>query len=111
MTGTWKEPAPVRGGLSETPDATRKVRQAQRALSFAERIVESEDREAALEQVRGTLLLTARWLLPAHGVFPLSRDELSGQVLDLGCVDLAVAPASQHPLRARARRAGDRAAR
>jgi len=59
------------------PDANRKVRQAQRALSFTEGIVDSGDREAALEQVRGILSLTARWLLLAHDVFPLSRDELS----------------------------------
>ena len=73
------------------PDATRKVRQAQSALSFTERIVDSGDRGAALEQVRGVLSLTARWLLLAHDVFPLSRDELSDQVWDLGCVDLAAA--------------------
>lgn len=73
------------------PDATRKMRQAQSALSFTERIVASEDREAALEHVRGILSLTARWLLLAHDVFPLSRDELSDQVLDLGCFDLAAA--------------------
>jgi hypothetical protein len=73
------------------PDATRKVRQAQSALRFAERIVDTGDREAALEQVRGILSLSARWLLLAHDVFPLSRDELSDQVLDLGCFDLAAA--------------------
>jgi hypothetical protein len=73
------------------PDATRKLRQARSALSFTARIVESGDTGAALEQVRGVLSLTARWLLLAHDVFPLSRDELSDQVLDLGCLDLAAA--------------------
>lgn len=73
------------------PDANRKLRQAQSALTFTHRIVESGDHEAALEQVRGLLSLTARWLLLAHDVFPLSRDELSDQVLDLGCFDLAAA--------------------
>lgn len=73
------------------PDANRKRRQAQSALSFTRRIVNSGDRGAAIEQVRGILSLTARWLLLAHDVFPLSRDELSGQVLDLGCFDLAAA--------------------
>lgn len=73
------------------PDAERKLRQAQRALTFAERIVESQDREPALEQVRGALSLTARWLLLAHDVFPLARDELSDQVLELGNFDLAAA--------------------
>ncbi|CAN5460812.1 hypothetical protein BH20ACT18_BH20ACT18_06680 [soil metagenome] len=51
------------------PDATRKVRQAKTALPFTERIVESGDRGAALEQVRGILSLTARWLLLAHDSF------------------------------------------
>jgi len=73
------------------PDATRKLRQARRALDFTERIVASADAGAAREQVRGILSLTARWLLLAHDVFPLSRDELSDQVLDLGCFDLAAA--------------------
>ncbi len=73
------------------PDATRKLRQARSVLSFTERIVESGDTGAAHEQVRGVLSLTARWLLLAHDVFPLSRDELSDQVLDLGCFDLAAA--------------------
>lgn len=73
------------------PDPARKLRQARGALDFAERIVESEDGAAALEQVRGVLSLTARWLLLAHEIFPLARDELSDQVLELGCFDLAAA--------------------
>jgi len=73
------------------PDASRKLRQAQTALAFAGQIVESADWEFALEQVRGALSLTARWLLLAHEVFPLARDELSDQVLELGCFDLAAA--------------------
>jgi len=73
------------------PDPARKLAQAQRALPFAEQLVESQDHDAALEQVRGVLSLTARWVLLAHDVFPLSRDELSEQVLHLGCFDLAAA--------------------
>lgn len=73
------------------PDPARKLAQAQRALPFAEQLVESQDHDAALERVRGVLSLTARWMLLAHDVFPLSRDELSDQVLDLGCFDLAAA--------------------
>ena len=73
------------------PDPARKLGQAQRALPFAEQLVESQDHDAALERVRGVLSLTARWMLLAHDVFPLSRDELSDQVLDLGCFDLAAA--------------------
>jgi len=73
------------------PDPMRKLRQVRRTLPFAEQLVESRDHEAAHEQVRGVLSLTARWILLAHDVFPLSRDELSEQVLDLGCFDLAAA--------------------
>lgn len=73
------------------PDPDRKLRQARHALDFAERIVESADYEPALEQVRGALSLTARWWLLAHDVFPLARDELSTQLMDLGNVDVAAA--------------------
>lgn len=73
------------------PDPIRKLRQAQRALPFAERLVDSGDHSAALEQVRGVLSLTARWMLLAHDIFPLARDELSDQARDLGCFDLAAA--------------------
>ncbi len=73
------------------PDATRKWHQTRNALYFTEQLVASGDKQAATEQVRGVLSLTARWLLLANDVFPLSRDELSDQVLDLGCFDLAAA--------------------
>lgn len=87
----------VRGGAEYVasndawPDPKRKLRQTQRALPFAEQLVESGDGDAALEQVRGVLSLTARWLLLSHDVFPLARAELSDQVLELGCFDLAAA--------------------
>jgi len=89
--GVVQSAATYVAGHDGWPDASRKVRQAQSALGFTEQIVDSGDRGAALEQVRGLLSLTARWLLLAHDVFPLSRDELSDQALDLGCVDLAAA--------------------
>ena len=65
------------------PDPERKLRQAKRTLDFAERLTESADYPALLEQVRGALSLTARWWLLAHDVFPLARDELPAQLVGL----------------------------
>lgn len=73
------------------PDPARKLRQARDALDFAEQIVASGDHSAALEQVRGALSLTARWLLLSNDVFPLARDELPAQLEDIGQSELAVA--------------------
>lgn len=73
------------------PDPNRKLRQAQAALDFAEQMAASGDYAATLEQVRGALSLTARWLLLSHDVFPLARDELSEQLEQLGQVELALA--------------------
>lgn len=73
------------------PDPERKLHQARGALDFAEQMAASGDYEAALEQVRGVLSLTARWLLLSHDVFPLARDELPGQLEQLGYVELAYA--------------------
>lgn len=74
-----------------TPSAERKLTQAHRGLSLARLVLESGDVEAAREQCRATLTTVARWLLIANGIFPLSRDELSDQLLTLGCFDLAAA--------------------
>ena len=71
------------------PDPERKLRQASGALDFAEQMTGSGDYVATLEQVRGTLSLVARWLLLSHDVFPLARDELAGQVEQLGFAGLA----------------------
>ncbi len=73
------------------PSAERKLIQARRGLSLARLVLESGDLEAAREQSRAALTIVARWLLIANGVFPLSRDELSDQVLALGYFDLAAA--------------------
>jgi predicted nucleotidyltransferase len=73
------------------PSAERKFVQARRGLSLARLVLESGDLEAAREQSRAALTTVARWLLIASGVFPLARDELSDQVLDLGYFDLAAA--------------------
>ena len=71
------------------PDPERKLRQARSALDFAERMADSGDYAATLEQVRGALSLVARWLLLSRDVFPLARDELAGQVKQLGFAGLA----------------------
>jgi hypothetical protein len=72
------------------PDPDRKLRQARNALEFAEQIVESGDYGAALEQTRGALSLVARWSLLSKDVFPLARDELAGQLEQMGQAKLAV---------------------
>jgi predicted nucleotidyltransferase len=72
------------------PDPDRKLRQARNALDFAEQIAESSDYAAALEQTRGTLSLVARWILLSSDVFPLARDELAGQLEQLGQARLAI---------------------
>lgn len=71
------------------PDPERKLRQAKRALDFAERLAASGDYAALREQARGALSLTARWWLLAHDVFPLARDELPGQLLQTRQIALA----------------------
>lgn len=71
------------------PDVDRKARQARKTLAFADQLVRSADHEAALEQTRGALSLTARWWLLKHEVFPLARDELSEQLRATGQTHLA----------------------
>jgi hypothetical protein len=88
-SGVMREAARYVAEHDAWPNPERKLRQAQGAFDFAEQIVASGDYDAALEQVRGVLSLTARWLLLSHDVFPLARDELPGQLEQLGYVDLA----------------------
>jgi hypothetical protein len=73
------------------PSAERKLIQARRGLSLARLVLESGDVEAAREQCRAVLTTVARWLLIANGEFPLSRDEISDQLLGLDCSKLAMA--------------------
>jgi predicted nucleotidyltransferase len=88
-SGVMREAARYVADRDLWPDPERKFRQARAALDFAEKMLASGDYEAALEQVRGALSLTARWLLLSHDVFPLARDELPGQLEQLGRADLA----------------------
>ncbi len=71
------------------PDASRKADQALKSLKIAHAMVQSGDQDAAVEQVRTALTLTARWHLLAAHRFPLSRGELPEQLGQLGLPDLA----------------------
>jgi hypothetical protein len=73
------------------PDSERKLRQARRAIGFAEKVATTEDYGALLEISRGALSLTARWWLLSHDVFPLARDELAQQLRETDQPALAVA--------------------
>lgn len=88
-SGVMREAAEYVAAHNAWPDPERKLRQARSALDFAEQMADSGDYAATLEQVRGTLSLVARWLLLSHDVFPLARDELAGQVEQLGFAGLA----------------------
>jgi HEPN domain-containing protein len=87
--GTLEAAAAMIAKAGLWPDVDRKLGQARRTLAFAERMLESGDYDAALEQTRGALSLTARWWLLRHDIFPLARDELSGQLRALRCYALA----------------------
>jgi len=73
------------------PDPQRKHDRASELLAFAERVTATGDLDAAQDQTRAALTAVARWLLLANGEFPLSRNELSDQLVNLGCFDLAAA--------------------
>lgn len=88
-SGVIREAATYVAEQDAWPDPDRKLRQARNALNFAEQIAESNDYGAALEQTRGALSLVARWDLLSSGVFPLARDELAGQMEQLGQLRLA----------------------
>ncbi len=72
------------------PAPGRKLRQARNALDYAEQIVGSGDYGAALEQNEGSPFFVARWGLLSNDVFPLARDELAGQLEQVGQAKLAV---------------------
>jgi hypothetical protein len=73
------------------PDPERKLRQAKRAIAFAQKVARTEDYGAILEASRGALSLTARWWLLSHDVFPLARDELARQLRETDQRGLATA--------------------
>jgi hypothetical protein len=88
-SGVVQEAATFVAGQDASPDPERKLRQAGGALDFAEQISQSGDCGAALEQTRDALSLVARWVLLSSDVFPLARDELAGQLEELGHTSLA----------------------
>ena len=90
-TGVLRQAAQAVLRTGSWPDAERKRGHAQTLLGLATRILGSGDREAAEESVRACLTALAHWILLANQVFPLSRDELSDQILELGSFDLAAA--------------------
>lgn len=90
-TGVFREAAQVLIRTGAWPDAERKRHHAKTLLDLATRIVDSGDRDAAEEASRASLTALAHWILLANRVFPLSRDELSDQILELGSFDLAAA--------------------
>jgi hypothetical protein len=89
-SGVVQEAAACVAEQDAWPDPERKLRQAGGALDFAMAIVESGDYGAALEQTRGALSLIARWVLLSSDIFPLARDELAGQLEQVGRMRLAV---------------------
>lgn len=89
-SGVMHEAATFVAEQDAWPDPERKFRQAGGALDFAEQISQSGDYGAALEQARGALSLVARWVLLSSDVFPLARDELAGQLEQLGQPQLAI---------------------
>lgn len=89
-SGVLREAAAFVADHDAWPDPERKLDQARGALDFAERLVDSGDFGAALEQARTALSVAARWVLLSGDVFPLARDELAGQLEQLGRADLAL---------------------
>lgn len=87
--GVMREAAAFVADHNAWPDPERKLRQARHALDFAERIIESGDYGAALEQTRGALSLVARSVLLSSDTFPLARDEMPDQLAAVGRARLA----------------------
>jgi hypothetical protein len=71
------------------PDAERKLQQAKRRHDTAETLLAMGDVAAAEEEVRFALSHVSRAELLLRNVFPLSRPELSRQLLDIGDTGLA----------------------
>jgi hypothetical protein len=87
--GIVRESAQLIADQQLWPDPTRKRTQAGKSLRIARAMVESGDSDAAVEQVRTALTLTARWRLLEDQTFPLSRAELPAQLKKHGYMTLA----------------------
>jgi predicted nucleotidyltransferase len=73
------------------PEPERKRGHARTLLELAARILQSGDRDASEEAMRAALTAVAHWVLLSNRIFPLSREEIPDQLLELGSFDLAAA--------------------
>jgi len=74
---------------STWPDWHKKVRHAGRRLTLACTLLETDDLTAAAEEMLYAVSHTARAILLKAGLFPLSRPEIIGQLIETGQVRLA----------------------
>lgn len=87
--GIVRESVRLIGEQGLWPDPVRKQQQARKSIGIARAMVASGDHDAAVEQVRTALTLTARWRLLVDQRFPLARAELPAQLEELGYMTLA----------------------
>lgn len=73
------------------PDPARHLRRLPRIAVLAARLIEMEDEDAALDQVRAGLTSQGRAALLVARVVPLARSELPPQLEEIGERDLAAA--------------------
>ncbi len=71
------------------PDWRDKIGQARRRIRLAEQLLKLGDFDAAEEEFLLTATQIARARLLRHGIFPMSRPQLSDQLLTIGEADLA----------------------
>jgi len=71
------------------PDSRDKIGHAERRIKLGNELLEMGDIDAATEEYLFGATQIARAILLRHGLYPLSRPELSKQLLDLGQSDLA----------------------
>jgi hypothetical protein len=82
-SGVFREAVEAAASGDFWPDPERKIRQADELLGYAEAFIDSGDYPTMLEYSRTALSAVARWLLLSEGIFPLARDELSGQLREI----------------------------
>jgi predicted nucleotidyltransferase len=87
--GVFRDALRILATEAPWPDTSRKHMRLPAHRAHAERLIEIGDRDAAQEQVRAALTTAARAALLDAGVFPLSRNELPGQLRAIGWTSLA----------------------
>jgi hypothetical protein len=90
-SGTFREGLAVIERDRIWPDPARQLIRLPRIAALAARLIEMEDEDAALDQVRAGLTSRARAVLLAARVFPLARGELPAQLEGIGGRALAAA--------------------